>query len=184
MRKRKKDPYPTFHESLKIPGGKGRCRSPMEMAIFCRLDEDSTVVRYIPEPFRVPYTYKESARSYVPDIFVEYGDGSIEVIEVKPIYQVDHPRNVAKFEAARRFCDERGYKFRIQVVRGVGFLSRHIHTIDKKYERWEDASGDWKSLLKSRDNERKGREFWEVVGGVLGWIVLIYIVVDVVRSCK
>lgn len=184
MRRGKKGIYPTVHRSAKIPDGEGVCRSPMEKTIFCQLDADMSVKWYLPEPFEIPYSYKGRMRNYIPDIRVHYADSSIEIIEVKPIYEVDHPRNIAKFEAAGSFCDKRGYKFRIQVVRGVSRMSSRIHTIQKKYDQWQDAAKDWKALLDKRDRLSRDREMMALaIRGLLGWGLIIYVGVQIFRSC-
>jgi len=63
----------------------------MEQNVFFALDKDSTVATYTPEPFAIPYIHEGRRHSYIPDILVEYTNGSKEVIEVKPIYEVGLP---------------------------------------------------------------------------------------------
>lgn len=186
-RLKSKSTYPNYFSSSKIPKGKGICRSPMERAVFESLDADSRVISFQPEPFRIPYEFEGAALRYVPDILVELRDKSIEVIEVKAIYEVDHAKNIAKFEAAKRFCDRHGYLFRIQVCRGVTKMSSRVHTIQHKYERWEDAAADWKRLQQDADRQRRSRERWsafpEFLRGAFFWGVLGYCLVLLFRSC-
>ena len=78
-------------------------RSAYEFGYFHILEADDNVVSYIVEPFRIPYRFNGRARSYVPDIMVLYEDGSIKIIEVKPLALVPNRMVQAKAAAARRF---------------------------------------------------------------------------------
>jgi hypothetical protein len=78
-------------------------RSTYEFAYFNILEADTNVDRYLVEPFRIPYRYKNRKRNYIPDIMVLFKDGSIELIEVKPVAFLKHPVVRAKATAARAF---------------------------------------------------------------------------------
>lgn len=188
MKRRRRNPFQTTHASQKIPGGEGVCRSPMEKRVFSLLDQDPSVTEYSPEPFRISYFYQSEWHVYIPDILVRYHNSIDELIEVKPIYEVSDPKNIAKFEAAKQFAEQHGIKFKIQVVRGVSRYSYYVHTIEKKYEDWQDAVRDWKALIDDQERERVGKEQLRELGimikGIFGWVMLIYIVLDVIRACK
>jgi hypothetical protein len=64
------------------------------------------------------------------------------------------------------------------VWRGVGYLTYGLHTIEKKYDNWEDAKKDWTGLLKTREMHRKRESFRKelpiLVFGVLLWFYIIW----------
>jgi hypothetical protein len=103
---------------------------------YCDLTED--VISYQSEEFFIPYRSPIDNRihRYFPDFFIKYKDkeGNIRkvIIEVKPkkdlkmpdqspkrktkswVYSVKaYAVNQAKWSAAREFCADRGYEFRI-----------------------------------------------------------------------
>jgi hypothetical protein len=90
-------------------------RSLWEKRAIELLEDDSEVIRFRFEPLRIPYHREEGGRlhvrHYVPDFLVEYADGRRLLIEVKPACHVDAAINVAKFAAAREYCQKNGLEF-------------------------------------------------------------------------
>lgn len=78
-------------------------RSAYEFAYFHILEDDVDVVSYIVEPFQVQYTYQGVRRTYWPDLLVLYKDGSMKIIEIKPLAFVKSKRVQAKAAGCRRF---------------------------------------------------------------------------------
>jgi hypothetical protein len=150
-----KNDYPIDYQSCKIPNSTAKCRSPMEANAFEDLDYDPNVISYHPEPYKISYEYNGKSFKYVPDILIEYKNGSRELVEIKPIYDVGRARNIAKFKAAKDFAALHGYKFRIWVMRGVGYHSSYINPIQNKYDNGEDALRDWDALLARRKLQEK-----------------------------
>ena len=108
-------------------------RSSWELEANKFFDNNTKILRWASEELKIPY-YKPTTKrvhNYYPDYWIEFEDrsGKIvqEVIEVKPRDQVDiHMKkrltdydrlmyhiNVAKWEAATKYCNDRGMKFRI-----------------------------------------------------------------------
>jgi len=108
-------------------------RSSWELSMNQFLDNNPNILRWSSEELIIPYlkpTDKKVHR-YFPDYWIEYKnrDGKIvqEVLEVKPDNQVNVGRkkritnyerityaiNIAKWEAATKYCNDRGIKFRI-----------------------------------------------------------------------
>jgi hypothetical protein len=108
----------------------------LKMLQYCDLNE--SVIEYKSEEFFIPYQnpISGSIRRYFPDIFMKYKDSSGDirkvVIEIKPQKDLVEPErnpkrktkswvyrvqtwavNQAKWTAARKYCDERGFEFRI-----------------------------------------------------------------------
>ena len=97
---------------------------------FC--DENPNVAKWASESFRIPYKNPLTGRHtiYVPDFFIAYSDRKgkqrAELIEVKPENQslrenvgksrhnqAQYIQNMAKWEAARAWCKQKGLYFRV-----------------------------------------------------------------------
>jgi len=110
-----------------------RYMSSWELAFLTRMDNDPNVVRYASEEFSVPYFSPLDNRThrYFPDVYLENANGEKFVVEIKPEAQTKAPApknrktkryltevstyiiNQSKWEAAEKFCSERGWKFMI-----------------------------------------------------------------------
>lgn len=106
-------------------------RSSWELSFAKFLDGNPNVLEWASEEFFVTYFNPSKRRNarYYPDFWVKYqnkhGEIIQEVIEVKPHSQVQRPKggnkynqmqwfvNMAKWEAAIKFCKERNLKFRV-----------------------------------------------------------------------
>lgn len=106
-------------------------RSSWELRFFIWLDSNPAVIRWGSEELAIPYISPLDGRPhrYFPDIIILYKhkDGSVrkEIVEIKPYAQtVLTPKtserdklalvvNQAKWEAATRFAEQMGAKFRV-----------------------------------------------------------------------
>lgn len=106
-------------------------RSTWELTVFQTFDNHPGVVEWASESVRIPYKhpFKGNITSYVPDLLVRMidknGKEKIELIEVKPAKEAltemakskyDQAQlivNMAKWEAARKFCKKNGITFRV-----------------------------------------------------------------------
>jgi hypothetical protein len=107
-------------------------RSSWEFIFMRMLDEHEGVQNWASEsiqiPYRDPLTGKQTI--YVPDFFIVYVDKDkkkhAEVVEVKPsnhtllekvgksrYNQEQYVKNMAKWEAANKWCKQQGIKFRV-----------------------------------------------------------------------
>lgn len=91
----------------------GWCRSSLEESIFSELSRNPEVIEFESEPVKIKYWFEGKERQYIPDIRILYGNGTIEIVEVKVSGDISHPINQAKFETANNYCNENGYKFSI-----------------------------------------------------------------------
>ncbi len=116
-------------------------RSSWELTFMNFLDNNKNIVKWASEPFPIPYIKPTTKRvhRYYPDFYVEYadkdGEAKKELIEVKPLQQTRRCRsknpktklyeditfaiNMAKWEAAKSFCDNQGITFRILTEREI-----------------------------------------------------------------
>ena len=118
------------------------CRSSWERYFCSILDSNSSIEKWGSEEIAIPYRSPIDAfsdpsklRRYFVDFVVKFKDGRVILFEVKPYSQTIPPIvpktkgqkamaryaeelrtyqvNIAKWQAARKFCEERGFKFEI-----------------------------------------------------------------------
>ena len=120
-------------------------RSGWEFSCMVRMDTDPAVLWWQSEEVIVPYTNPVNGAfaRYFPDIVyaVRGPDGAerVMMVEIKPYAQTQPPRaakrgarrsrviaealayskNLAKWQAASRFCEKRGWEFKILTERDV-----------------------------------------------------------------
>ena len=84
----------------------------------------------------IPYVLAtdKTVHTYFPDYVVEMVDGEKWIVEIKPYSQTQKPmnenswlwdaytRNMSKWIAAKRFCEDRGLKFKILTERTIDML--------------------------------------------------------------
>lgn len=136
---------PSFPRKYKGNPNNIICRSSWERK-FCRYcDLNENVLEWGSEEFFIPYVSPVDNRvhRYFPDFFIKYKDKSGKkrsvVIEVKPKKQVKEPKrnpkrktqawyyevktwvvNQAKWKAARSYCADRKYEFKIMTEDDLG----------------------------------------------------------------
>jgi hypothetical protein len=106
-------------------------RSSWEMTFMTFCDNNPAVLQWASEPFMIPYRNPLSGKNtiYIPDFMMVYIDAQqqkhAEVIEIKPLKETTLETaksvrdkaavilNMAKWTAARAFCQAHGMKFRI-----------------------------------------------------------------------
>lgn len=135
---------PVNKEKL-INAGKMVFRSSWERDVMAFFDRSPKILKWGSECIQVPYfsSVKNRMARYFVDFVITYKDKDdnlvTELIEVKPIDQVNPPKktknkktydeamltfltNQQKWTAAQKYCEERGWKFRIltenQIYRG------------------------------------------------------------------
>ena len=101
-------------------------RSGYEATIYECLDVDADVNAFDVEPFEVPYLHKGKARKYIPDLIVQFIDGSTEIWEIKPASQTLLEVNKNKWMAATKACKNRGWKFVVITEKGIDILKKKI----------------------------------------------------------
>lgn len=77
---------------------------------------DRAGVEFRREALRIPYFFEGRRHTYLPDFMVNYweeGEQRVRIEEVKPSSFNNDPQNIAKWMAAKSFCDNLGYDFRI-----------------------------------------------------------------------
>ena len=114
--------------------GKGsiRYRSSWELKFMQFLDAHPSVKHWASESISIPYKNPlvNKTKSYVPDFFIVYEDANgnrkAEIVEIKPHKetsleaagrsqknQIQAVVNLAKWQAAKSYCDSQGIAFRI-----------------------------------------------------------------------
>lgn len=134
--------YYTLRNPAKYIGDSTEIRymSKWELDMHRFLDTNEKVLRWSSEEIIIPYIKPTDGRihKYYPDYYVEYinraGTVIKEIIELKPLAQTRPPKanhknklyeqvtyavNVAKWQAAKAFCDKNGFNFKIVTERSV-----------------------------------------------------------------
>ena len=104
-------------------------RSKWELMYMQALDNSPSVLRWISEPKTLNISYisplDKKVHQYWPDFLVQYVDGSIELLEIKPLKEslaekavstydkLMLAKNIFKWKAAERFARSIGGRFRV-----------------------------------------------------------------------
>lgn len=100
------------HNSPKA--GSLHVRSTYEKKACELFDSNSDVVTYSHENVRIPYIgLDDQEHTYIIDFEVLWSNGLVELIEIKPSYQVNYDINVLKFQAAKLYAEEHNATFTI-----------------------------------------------------------------------
>jgi len=105
-------------------GKKLHYRSGYELQVYECLEGMAHVVKYDVEPFGVPYSFMGEQKTYFPDLMVQFADGHTEVWEIKPSSQTGYEVNEAKWAAADRYCEARGWHFEVKTEKGIQQLRK------------------------------------------------------------
>ena len=101
-------------------------RSGMEEEFYSLLEQDSDVAKFAAEPYKVPYFWQGAWHNYIPDIRVDFIDGSTEIWEVKPANQTQQAQNKAKWAAASDWATNHGWVFTVQTEVAIGKLKHKL----------------------------------------------------------
>lgn len=110
-------------------------RSSYEKRFISWLETNPKVKKWGSECAPIPYMYIDGhMHNYYPDFIVEMTNGDVLVIEIKPFNQTIKPdeaddyayntyvKNMCKWQAAKKFCDDRNMKFQIVTERTISRL--------------------------------------------------------------
>jgi len=75
---------------------------------ICFIDLYERDIEFSLNPPSIKYLDGKKVRTYIPDLLLKN-----EIVEIKPSKLIDHPLNVLKFSAARKWCKENKMKFSI-----------------------------------------------------------------------
>jgi hypothetical protein len=76
------------------------------------LDFDPDVASFCEQPVQIEYAWEGKVLHYTPDFHVIRSMGE-EYVECKPQKQVDRAENQRKFRAAREWCQQQGFQYRV-----------------------------------------------------------------------
>jgi hypothetical protein len=101
-------------------------RSGYECDVYELLEEDRDIAAYYAEPFKVPYCYKGEWHDYLPDIKLQYMDGTVDIWEIKPATQTSYGKNKAKWAAMNEYAKNMGWNFTVITEVGIDKLRTKI----------------------------------------------------------
>lgn len=109
-RRRKKRYHTGTYVSSKT-GQECKYRSGWELTYLRYLDSHAEVRSFVYEGVKIPYVSNLRSgklRTYYPDFYVEFNDGSGQLVEIKPAKRVHQAVVQKKLKAAEQWCRERG----------------------------------------------------------------------------
>lgn len=89
------------------------CESQLEERVMRFLEDAAFVREYCEQPVRIRYRWFDGDHWYYPDVAVRLDDNRCVLVEVKPATQWADGRNLAKWNAATRWCADRGWGFAV-----------------------------------------------------------------------
>lgn len=101
-------------------------RSGMERDFYEQLEADLDVISFQAEPFKVPYFWQGKWHDYIPDIRIDYIDGSVEIWEIKPDNQRGLEQNQCKWASMQTYAENMGWGFCIQTEDGLLKLKNKV----------------------------------------------------------
>ena len=122
----RKPKFRTGEFESKKSGALIRYRSGMEEEFYSLLEQDGDVTSFHAEPYKVPYFWRGEWHNYIPDIRVNFIDGSVEIWEVKPANQTAYDQNKAKWASAHNWASNNGWQFQVMTEVGLGKLKSKI----------------------------------------------------------
>jgi hypothetical protein len=120
---------PTFRSGFFTSKKSGKdipYRSGMECEFYECLEADMDVESFFAEPFKVPYYHKNEWHDYIPDLRINFIDGSTEIWEVKPANQTHYEQNKAKWAAMNDHAANYGWQFVVQTEVGLNKLKTKL----------------------------------------------------------
>ena len=86
---------------------------------YCDLNED--IEYWTAEPFSIQYISPKDGQMhrYFPDVLIKKNNKKY-LIEIKPSYQTKDPVNIAKWDAAKKFCNMYGMEFMVLTEKELG----------------------------------------------------------------
>ena len=95
-------------------------RSSYELKAYQILEQLSSVVAYLIEPFYIRYRFGNLLKCYIPDILVTHKNGSKELIEVMSAWESGRRLRKAKLAAGMNYCKANGLDFSVWTERELG----------------------------------------------------------------
>lgn len=95
-------------------------KSGLECEFFECLEADVDVESYAYEAIKIPYFWRTEWHDYIPDVRVNWVDGSTQIWEIKPANQTNYDQNKAKWIAANNYCANMGWEFIVLTEVGLG----------------------------------------------------------------
>jgi hypothetical protein len=113
------------YDSLKN-GATLHYRSGLERDFYEQLEADLDVLGFVAEPFKIPYFYNGEWHNYLPDLRVDFIDGSTEIWEIKPENQMKYEQNECKWASMKNHAESMGWEFIIFNEAGLDKLKNKV----------------------------------------------------------
>jgi hypothetical protein len=112
------------------------CRSPLEEKIYRSIHHNVDVVKFIAEPFAIPFLFDDTVHFYTPDALVFFKEGNPSLLEVKLSEEIHTTENQEKFKAAFTFAEEEDWDF---CIIGIESLTSSLESKNRQRFRWGEG---------------------------------------------
>lgn len=96
-------------------------QSSWERDFISKIDSDKSISSFYTTPFSIDYVYLEHKRKYIPDLMLTKNNQTF-IVEIKPSCFLEAKINLAKFKAAKEYCDEKGFIFEVWTEKSNPYL--------------------------------------------------------------
>lgn len=83
----------------------------LEKNVIANLGKCSFVKKIKSQSVKIEYMYKNEKYDYYPDIQLLMNDNKIVIIEIKPFAFMADYKNIAKYNALKKYCEENGFGY-------------------------------------------------------------------------
>ncbi|MBI3239961.1 MAG: Tn7 transposase TnsA N-terminal domain-containing protein, partial [Flavobacteriia bacterium] len=91
--------------------------SSLEKDFALMLEYHPSVKVYIEQPITIEYNLDDKTRVYTPDFLIHFNEDSVKPwlceIKYRDDLTINFSKYKARFKAAKRYCDEQGWEFKI-----------------------------------------------------------------------
>lgn len=153
---------PKYPEKYKGDINKIHYRSFWERQAFKWVESQSSVKWWNSEETVIPYicSTDNKPHRYFIDLTIRFTNGKTLLVEIKPAQQTVAPKrknlnealtymkNTSKWKYAKKYCDDRGYKFEIWTEHTLEGLGIRTMTYKNKASKTKVGKRTWKSFKK------------------------------------
>lgn len=84
-------------------------RSSYERYFYFLLEYCKSIEAYYVEKMKIPYVWKGLKTYYIPDVLIQFQNGLVHLIEIKPRRRLMEERNLLKLKAMRKYVNNSNY---------------------------------------------------------------------------
>lgn len=158
-----------FPEKYKGDHTKITYRSYWEKQTFKWVEKHPNIAWWNSEESVIPYICSTDRKPhrYFIDLTIKFKDGTTVLVEIKPHKQTQQPKkknlnealtymkNISKWKYAKKYCDDRGYKFEIWTENTLESFGINLMTPRNKASKTKVGKKVWKSFKRIKKKVKK-----------------------------